>query len=700
MKMKNRKKFIVFIVAIFSLLIATNVNAVVIVPQNAKPILKSGQVLGSNDTDQVSSGRVTNKNGISAVGLSSYSSNGDFAFGIGYHGQHSAYVAYLNNDGSLKQVISPTRGSVRDAQSEVTAIITDAEGNFYIGGYDYSGRQSGITGVGTYTFTAQGSANAFILKTDADGNILWYNVIDGNQVERVNGLGFDDSGNILVSGFTNSTTGNFTGTLNGPFDLFISKLNSNTGAIMINPVLIGGDGTETQGTTSLDGVFTIRQDIIAKNGFIYLPFHTNSSVGGMITEKASTGTDYDLGLIKLDQNLNVVSYKSFGGNGDDTAHQAILTSSGNLFFITQSTSTDLQAELLETKGEKDIKYLELDLDMNYINGGVIGGTGIDQIYGYNLLPSGDIVVSGSTTSIDGDFSDRTATSPTGFAAYLDTNNHVLRNTLYYADSLSTVSTKANGDFVVTGMYSDITKLGTVNGTFKGDSDIVMAIFGPTSGTQTYTNSKDVVNILVGSSNTDSKKLLNPHIGDHDGFVSQNTLTLTPNTIPNTIAKSYAVEVASPGALTKTSYVNVTANPNPTVKGVQVFDSAAQIRILLESELTADKLTSQAKIKAWNMTDNSIYTHTIDATDLAAVNAATASTTVPVKVTITEVTRANLTRTTNVILMTKAEMEALIKAEAEDKWGPDQTELAKIAVQVVGLGIKNADEIINEISTNT
>ncbi len=93
------------------------------------------------------------------------------------------------------------------------SIAVDQNGNIFVTGYT-NGNLNGIIN--------NGSNDAFLVKLDSNGILLWTKLIGSSGYDVGEGVIVDQYGNIFVTGFTN---GNLNGiTNNGSNDAFLVKL--------------------------------------------------------------------------------------------------------------------------------------------------------------------------------------------------------------------------------------------------------------------------------------------------------------------------------------------------------------------------------------------------------------------------------------------------------------------------------------------
>lgn len=85
-----------------------------------------------------------------------------------------------------------------------TSVCIDAADNVYVGGYTFS--SSNIATAGVHQTTLSGSFDAYLIKTDASGNVQWGTYFGGTNVDVVYSLAVDGAGNIYAGGDTFSTS--------------------------------------------------------------------------------------------------------------------------------------------------------------------------------------------------------------------------------------------------------------------------------------------------------------------------------------------------------------------------------------------------------------------------------------------------------------------------------------------------------------
>jgi Secretion system C-terminal sorting domain len=187
--------------------------------------------------------------------------------------------------------------------AEGYSTCTDTSGNIYITGFYFSPT---IT-FGSFTLTNTGINNAYVVKYDPLGNVLWAKSSDGSNSNIGYSISADNFGNIYLTGFSDSpsiTFGSYTLTNAG---YFIVKYNSSTGNVIW--VKSAGAAGEVFG-------YSVSTDLY---GNIYASgsFGCPSVIFGSFTltnSDATLGTT-DVFIAKYDSLGNVLWAKSAGGTG-------------------------------------------------------------------------------------------------------------------------------------------------------------------------------------------------------------------------------------------------------------------------------------------------------------------------------------------------------------------------------------------------
>jgi hypothetical protein len=133
-------------------------------------------------------------------------------------------------------------------------ICADASGYIYITGYTFSGNSIATTGA--FQTSLGGKSDAFLAKFSISGSLLWATYYGGSGGDRSLGICLDASGNLNISGVTNSpngisTSGAYQTSFVGGTDAFLANFN-NSGAVSW-ATYFGGNGDDYAISLSTDG---------------------------------------------------------------------------------------------------------------------------------------------------------------------------------------------------------------------------------------------------------------------------------------------------------------------------------------------------------------------------------------------------------------------------------------------------------------
>ncbi|MCG3164979.1 MAG: hypothetical protein POELPBGB_00739 [Bacteroidia bacterium] len=232
------------------------------------------------------------------------------------------YDAFLVKFDSLGNRLWATYygGSSIESSAYVT---TDMMGNVYLAGHTIS--TNGIASGGFQNSISSSSADAFLVKFDANGNRLWATYYGGIEVEQVTAITTDKIGNIYMTGYTNSNSGiasgGFQNVKSGEFDAFLVKFDPSGNRLWAT--YYGGLGedngydvaTDLSGNVVLTGI-TLSQYNIASNGF-------QNTFGGLA----------DAFVVKFDTNGNRLWATYYGGSEEDDGYSIATDTLGNIYLV-------------------------------------------------------------------------------------------------------------------------------------------------------------------------------------------------------------------------------------------------------------------------------------------------------------------------------------------------------------------------------
>ncbi|MDX2245824.1 MAG: T9SS type A sorting domain-containing protein [Bacteroidia bacterium] len=275
------------------------------------------------------------------------------------------------------------------------AIALDASGNVYTTG-TFQGAADFDPGTGTSTLTANGNADIFIHKLDADGNFVWAKSFGGSSNDTVSSLAIDESDNIYTGGAFQGTvdfdpgagTSNFTA--NGNRDAFVQKMNTNGDFLWARS--FGGSADEGVSALATDGA-----------GQVY----TAGSFGATVDFDPGAGTSSltamgttDIYIQKMDANGNFLWVKSFGGSAVDEISAIATDAAGKLFSTGSYQGTadfDPGAGIsnMNANGGSDVFVHAMDANGDFLWAKSLGGNSDDSGHALEVDATGNVYTAGS-----------------------------------------------------------------------------------------------------------------------------------------------------------------------------------------------------------------------------------------------------------------------------------------------------------------
>lgn len=269
-----------------------------------------------------------------------------------------AFVAKYTPEGDLEWV-RQAGGTGQDTGRDVAV---DATGNVYlVGGFE------GVGTFGTETLTSAGSSDAFLVKYDPDGDVVWARRGGSDQGDLAYGVAVTDNGAAHVSGSFRGVAqfGGLPIQSAGATDVFVVQHNADGAPVWIES--IGADGSEL---TRGGGIGLDADD----NVYVTGSFSNTILVASDVLE--STGFT-DVFVAKLSAEGDELWGRRGGGNGTNFSAALTVDASGNVLTTGYVDGTGTFAdEPIATQG-RDGYFAVLDSAGNLITVNLLGGTGQD-----------------------------------------------------------------------------------------------------------------------------------------------------------------------------------------------------------------------------------------------------------------------------------------------------------------------------------
>lgn len=203
-----------------------------------------------------------------------------------------------------------------------SSMATDSSGNVYM-----TGQFTGTVEFGniTLTSTSVGQSDAFVVKVNASGTVLWAEKFGGSVQDFGKGITVDDSGNVYTTGLFKDTATFGTITLTGEptaQEIFVVKQNS-SGQVLWAEKFYGSaiGGTPQFQTTGI---------AVDSQGNLYTTGYFSDGYGGgtatfgdftlsFISETTTSNAGTDIFVVKQNASGQVLWAKNFGANNSGNA---------------------------------------------------------------------------------------------------------------------------------------------------------------------------------------------------------------------------------------------------------------------------------------------------------------------------------------------------------------------------------------------
>ena len=405
-------------------------------------------------------------------------------------GATDAFVAKLDASGNLLwNTFLGGSGSLGEGTDIGNGIAVDGSGNIYVVGYSDDTWQGATAPRRSHT----GNYDTFVAKLDATGDLIWNTFLGAGSDDYGNGVGVDGSGNLYVTGESNSTWQDAAAPrrlYSGGADAFVARLDTN-GDLTWNTFLGGAGNDYGHGIAVYEG-----------GGAVYVSGYSDATWQGSTAPQREYTGGYDAFVAQLDMSGDLAWNTFLGGAGNDTVDGDIAVDGSGNVYVTGSSRATWQGTTAPRRaysGLADAFVAKVAGDGSLAWNTFLGGGVNDFGHGIAVDGSGDVYVTGASYST---WQGTTPPEPAysgdydAFAAQLDPSGDLTWNAFLGAGSEDVgfgVGVDASGDVFVTG-HSNTSWQGTTapQRAYSGNFDAFVAKLAPSS------SSADLSNLVLSS----------------------------------------------------------------------------------------------------------------------------------------------------------------------------------------------------------
>lgn len=305
------------------------------------------------------------------------------------------------------------RAFAGSGSASARAITLGSFGDVYVGG-SFSGRiDFNNTPAGKDEITSRGQLDGFVTKLAAAGDYRWTRVFAGLADDEVMGVGGDNAGNVIATGYflgsidlDPATDVSDTYTSKGGTDFFILKLNTNGQKVWAHT--IGGPGNDQPTGLAVNGL----GDVLV-GGFFERTVAFNASNLALASDQLTAVGDRD-GFVTEYNSVGSYSWtRTFGGPGRDSVNAVAFGPAGEVYAAGQFVGTvNFNSGGTDTRtsaGSSDAFLTRLTSAGGYGLTVTAGGNGEDAAHAAVVNPTTTHVVWGGAFQNTADLDPRAGT---------------------------------------------------------------------------------------------------------------------------------------------------------------------------------------------------------------------------------------------------------------------------------------------------
>ena len=237
----------------------------------------------------------------------------------------------------------------------------------------------------------------WLIKLTMDGSIIWSKTYGGSGEDVGEKVIQTNDGGYAIVGYSMSSDGDASNN-EGAHDNWLLKLDASGNILWEKSFGFSGHDHAYSVIQTEDGGFFI-------TGFLDV---TASGGGGNSKTQNTLHGVGEFWCHKLNRNGETIWRKYFGGSSNDRSYDAVQANDGGFVVTGFSESNDF--DISNSKGSYDIWVIKLDINGNLVWEKSLGGAEIDQSRAITKTSDNGYIVAGNSFSVDGDISSNLGSS--------------------------------------------------------------------------------------------------------------------------------------------------------------------------------------------------------------------------------------------------------------------------------------------------
>ncbi len=331
------------------------------------------RVLGGSSWEEIHSINPTNDGGFLVAGITSSPPDGDVT--LPNIGSWDFWLVKMTLRGEIEW---QKRYGGQD-EDRIWVSHQTRDGGYVVGGSS----RSGISG--TKTEASRGDKDFWLIRLDANGDLIWDKTIGGNRLDAIRGdiIEMPDGGFFIAGVSESDASGDKTQANRGDWDFWVVRVNRQ-GDIMWDKTYGGDDKDVLQAVLPM-----------ADGGFLL----GGSSESGISGDKDDflRGLN-DFWIIRIDRNGRMLWQKTIGGNWDEQIFDMAQAENGTIYLVGFSGSDAGFEKTNPSYGSHDYWLVAIDPDGNKLWDKNYGGQKPDDAYDIRINRDGNIIIAGIANS--------------------------------------------------------------------------------------------------------------------------------------------------------------------------------------------------------------------------------------------------------------------------------------------------------------